>query len=373
MGDRANPSPPPANGAPPVPPQGNGALPVPPQGNGAPPVPPQGNGAPPVPPQGNGAPPVPRVVRPVPLRAPSMHQSYQQALAELQRITSLRIVRPLPPPMMGPRNFGYLPGPVALHPRPTGPVPSGPRPNVSISSLGAPTYRGYVPQITGSPGNARFPNATGPLLFPGPSAVPGASEVPGPSSMPSRSQPPTLPHAAPSPRHGQVQHEHEAILEELSAFCREHTSPRAITIATDYMQQVKCLERRRDNALANGQADFMSQNHFDEQRLRLIREARHQIEQYRQHPDIDNNDGDDNESSSRKSNGRFSDRATLMLETWYAQHLTNPYISPREAESLGEKAGLTAKEVTKWMDNRRNRDKNNKKNGRSHPYDRKKK
>ena len=73
--------------------------------------------------------------------------------------------------------------------------------------------------------------------------------------------------------------------------------------------------------------------------------------------------------SARKSNGRFSERATLILETWYAQHLNDPYLSLPEAEQLGKKAGLTAKEVQKWLDNRRNRDGNSKrKKDRYHPY-----
>jgi hypothetical protein len=170
-----------------------------------------------------------------------------------------------------------------------------------------------------------------------------------------------------------VQQEHEALLQEITTFCREHSSPRAIAIATDYMQQVKSIERRRETAL---------RNHLDEQRLRLIREARAQMQHYQDHPvdpqGADPEQNDDTKSSenqseeasnlARKSNGRFSERATHCLEAWYAQHLTDPYISLPEADKLGKKARLTSKEVKKWMDNRRNRDNNSKKNGRSHPY-----
>jgi hypothetical protein len=175
-----------------------------------------------------------------------------------------------------------------------------------------------------------------------------------------------------------VQEEHEAIL-HISTFCLQNTSPRAIAIATDYMQQVTSIERRREAAVRNQQAEFMTQNHLDEQRLRLIREARDQMQHNQdsnvdpQGADPDGTNSSDNQSekasnSARKSNGRFSERATLVLETWYAQHLTDPYISLSEAEKLGKKAGLNAKEVKKWMDNRRNRDDNSKKNGRHHPY-----
>ncbi len=329
------------------------------------------------PPRGNGVPQADP-------RGP--HRSLQQALADLQRVNSLRILQPVPPPMLLPR--GYFPALVA--PRPLAPfplaprfplptvsvvlrpvplvprqlAPRSPRPAVGISSLGEPTYRGHVPQITGAapiPGPSGVQGVQGPTVNPGPS-VPGPSSIPGPSALP-----PPLPLQGPSPRHAEVQREHRALQEELSRFCRQHTSPRAIVIATDYMQQVKCLERRRENALRNGQSDFMSQNSFDEQHLRLIRESRELMQRYRGNPDPDEKDGSDDQAP-RKANGRFSDRATLILETWYAQHLTNPYITPQEADELGRKAGITGKEVSKWMDNRRNRDGNSKKNCRHHPY-----
>ena len=170
-----------------------------------------------------------------------------------------------------------------------------------------------------------------------------------------------------------MEHEHAALLEEISSFCRQHSSPRAIAIATDYMQQVRSIEQRRHAALRN-QQPAATHNHLDEQRLRLIREARQQMQQYQDttQPDPDAatiTDPEHAAKSAKKSNGRFSERATLLLETWYAQNLTYPYISPPEAERLARKAGITPKEVKKWLDNRRNRDENSKKKKeRPHPY-----
>jgi hypothetical protein len=131
------------------------------------------------------------------------------------------------------------------------------------------------------------------------------------------------------------------------------------------MVQVKNIERRREHAVRDNQADFLLQNSLDEQRLLLIRRTR---ELMQRHTDGEDAQRDAQDNAVRKSNGRFSESTNLILETWYVQHLNDPYITNVEATELSEKTGLSVKEVKKWLDNRRNRDGNSKKKMRHHPY-----
>jgi hypothetical protein len=133
------------------------------------------------------------------------------------------------------------------------------------------------------------------------------------------------------------------------------------------MVQVKNIERRREHAVRDNQADFLLQNSLDEQRLLLIRRTREEMQQH-QGRDGEGEQANAQDNAVRKSNGRFSESTNLILETWYVQHLTDPYLSNAEATQLAQKTGLSVKEVKKWLDNRRNRDGNSKKKTRHHPY-----
>ncbi|KNC47849.1 uncharacterized protein AMSG_04079 [Thecamonas trahens ATCC 50062] len=68
---------------------------------------------------------------------------------------------------------------------------------------------------------------------------------------------------------------------------------------------------------------------------------------------------DDHTPSKKHGLGRrrvfFSDGVTLMLNTWMASHVANPYPSRAEMEEMAEAAGLTFIQVRQWFINRRRR------------------
>jgi hypothetical protein len=48
------------------------------------------------------------------------------------------------------------------------------------------------------------------------------------------------------------------------------------------------------------------------------------------------------------------------MNTWFLEHINNPYPVQHEKETLAQLGGITVKQVTAWFSNRRNRSQNTK-------------
>ena len=199
------------------------------------------------------------------------------------------------------------------------------------------------------------------------------------------------------------------LLEEISKLCRRSGSQWIVAISDDYMKQVQRVEKHRAKALKQHPGDHRLNAHYDQQRQQIISQIQSQLQAYRdsemnrntpgtskdatrapgtstdarneagtskrtadEHSIDDNSDdtdssedgtdsepneqpNDDDAASNRTS--RFSSKTKEVLETWYVKHLNKPYAGS-DVKKLANKAGITPKQVKKWLSNRRTRDKN---------------
>ena len=61
-----------------------------------------------------------------------------------------------------------------------------------------------------------------------------------------------------------------------------------------------------------------------------------------------------------KRHAHLSDDAVDIMNEWFQSHISNPYPSLTEKETLAQRSGITVKQVTAWFSNRRNRSQNTK-------------
>ena len=179
------------------------------------------------------------------------------------------------------------------------------------------------------------------------------------------------------------------------------------------MKQVQRVEKHRANALKQHPGDHRLNEHYDQQRLQIISQTQSQLQAYRdsemnrntpgtskdatrapgtstdarneagiskrtadEHSidDTSDDNSDDTDSSEDETDSepneqpndddaastrtsRFSSKTKQVLETWYVKHLNKPYAGS-DVKKLAKKAGITPKQVKKWLSNRRTRDNN---------------
>ena len=215
---------------------------------------------------------------------------------------------------------------------------------------------------------------------------------------------------------------HDLLLEKISKICRQTDSAYVVSISDTYMKQVQWIEKKYASALKKCPGDPSVQAHFDEQRLELIRQKHTELQAFQdsektkcsnqgpqknandqpgtsanntenvnetatresnndcERPSTSNNtaqrgvnstdddtDSDDkdgetenqppNDESASSHGSRFALKTTQVLETWYVKHINRPYAGS-DVKKLAKKAGITEKQVKKWLSNRRTRDKN---------------
>jgi hypothetical protein len=61
-----------------------------------------------------------------------------------------------------------------------------------------------------------------------------------------------------------------------------------------------------------------------------------------------------------KRHAQLSDESVDIMNEWFRDHVSNPYPSLTEKETLAQRSGITVKQVTAWFSNRRNRSQNTK-------------
>ena len=61
-----------------------------------------------------------------------------------------------------------------------------------------------------------------------------------------------------------------------------------------------------------------------------------------------------------KGHAHLSDQAVDIMNEWYQTHISNPYPTLIEKETIAQLACITVKQVTAWFSNRRNRSQNTK-------------
>ena len=272
--------------------------------------------------------------------------------------------------------------------------------SMPVSTMKAPTYLPWTasmhPPLPAPPQNPHFP-------------VPPAPWNPGlhPQTAPGYPQQPTYP-VLPAPPLT-VKAQHGILLEEISKLYRKSGSQWIVAISDDYMKQVQRVEKHRANALKQHPGDDRLNAHYDQQRLQIISQTQSQLQAYRdseinrntpgtskdatrapgttndatneartsqrtvdEHSIDDNNndtDSSEDETDSEQDEqpndddavptrtSRFSSKTKQVLETWYVKHLNKPYAGS-DVKKLAKKAGITPKQVKKWLSNRRTRDKN---------------
>ncbi|KAL7670183.1 hypothetical protein ACOME3_005125 [Neoechinorhynchus agilis] len=64
------------------------------------------------------------------------------------------------------------------------------------------------------------------------------------------------------------------------------------------------------------------------------------------------------QTQSNKINKRFSVDTRQSLENWFELNRENPFMSTLEMERLSNLLGITEKQISKWLANKRNRSKN---------------
>ena len=61
-----------------------------------------------------------------------------------------------------------------------------------------------------------------------------------------------------------------------------------------------------------------------------------------------------------KRHAQLSDHAVEIMNEWFQSHISNPYPSLAEKETIAQQCRITVKQVTAWFSNRRNRSQNTK-------------
>lgn len=64
------------------------------------------------------------------------------------------------------------------------------------------------------------------------------------------------------------------------------------------------------------------------------------------------------DNKRRRHNEPLSNKALLVMNEWYEQHLENPYPTKAEKEELARRGGITLGQVKSWYANKRNRSNN---------------
>ena len=358
------------------------------------------------------------------LPAPDAHQQVQNAQLPTLDEHQPAQMAPQPPQNSSPLNpYSQYPihgaGPMNFYMHALG-APGSYFPfhqSMPVSTVRAPTYLPWTasmhPPLPAPPQNPHFP-------------VPPAPWNPGlhPQTAPGYPQQPTYP-VPPTPPLT-VKAQHGILLEEISKLCRKTGSQWIVAISEDYMKQVQRVDKHRANALKQRPGDNQLNAHYDQQRLQIISQTQTQLQAYRDseissitprtstdataaqgtskdarnkartkkesvnedtNDDIDDDNNADTDSSEDETDSepneqpnddnaastrttRFSSKTKQVLETWYVKHLNKPYAGS-DVKKLAKKAGITEKQVKKWLSNRRTRDKNTRSrkqdNGGSHP------
>ena len=293
--------------------------------------------------------------------------------------------------------------------------PYAPYPVHAAGNLGVHQLRGYPPFPSYSPWMSAYPP---PPQIPMSLQQPPAAQNFGFPAQENQRFPPHHTDSGPRPAAPvSVKMQHDLLLEKISKICRQTDSAYVVSISDTYMKQVQWIEKKRASALKNCPGDPSVQAHFDEQRLELIRQKRTELQDfqdskktkssnqrpqknvndqpgtsdnnteyanksnnYRERPstrintaqndanstddetDSDDEDGETdsqppNDESAASHSSRFSLKTTQVLETWYVKHINRPYAGS-DIKKLAKKAGITEKQVKKWLSNRRTRDKN---------------
>ncbi len=61
-----------------------------------------------------------------------------------------------------------------------------------------------------------------------------------------------------------------------------------------------------------------------------------------------------------KRHAQLSDHAVEIMNEWFQRHISNPYPSLAEKETIAQQGRISVKQVTAWFSNRRNRSQNTK-------------